>query len=273
MAARLDGRMPSDVAAGSEDALLIRPTRWSHCALLFTGGRYLSVLGSLKSTLCAQQVSLPRKGRIFSVLVRSILLYSSEAWALTRELFQLLLSFHNKCVRKTNRITLEQTEQYRITTSSLEAKLGIRSIQATLDERCMRWAGHVARMPEQHTPRRLLSSWVRAKRPIGRPQTSTAHCIREKIKRAGLNPQTWTRVANDRDRWEAIALQVKPKNSRKSSKAPTARPAIKLGTDGYDERCYNCLQIGRRNHPRGELACCGAPNCTAVWHACCVSVA
>ena len=91
--------------------------------------------------------------------------------------------------------------------------------------------------------------------------------------RAGLNPPTWTRVANDRDRWEAIALQVKPKNSRKSSKAPTARPAIKLGTDGYDERCYNCLQIGRRNHPRGELACCGAPNCTAVWHACCVSVA
>ena len=172
-----------------------------------------------------------------------------------------------------NRITLEQTEQYRITTSSLEAKLGIRSIQAIIDDRCMRWAGHVARMPEQRAPRRLLSSWVRAKRPIGRPQMSIAHCIRDTIKRAGLSPHTWITDANDRDHWKDIALHVKPKISRKSSKAPTARPKIKLGPDGYDERCYNCLQIGRRNHRRGELACCDAPNCTAAWHACCVGVA
>ena len=232
-----------------------------------------AMFGSLKSTLCARQVSLPRKGRIFSVLVHSILLYGSEAWALTRELSQSLLSLHNKCVRKMNRITLEQTEQYRITTSSLEAKLGIRSIQAIIDNRCMRWAGHVARMPEQRAPRRLLSSWVRAKRPIGRPQMSIAHCIRDTIKRAGLSPHTWITDANDRDHWKDIALHVKPKISRKSSKAPTARPKIKLGPDGYDERCYNCLQIGRRNHRRGELACCDAPNCTAAWHACCVGVA
>ena len=64
-----------------------------------------------------------------------------------------------------------------------------------------------------------------------------------------------------------------PKNSRRPNKSHAARPTIKLGPDGYDERCYNCLQIGRCNHPRGELACCDVPNCTAAWHACCVGVA
>ena len=172
-----------------------------------------------------------------------------------------------------NRITLEQTEQFRITTASLEKKLGIRGIQAILDDRCLRWAGHVARMPEQRAPRRLLTSWVRAKRPTGRPQMSIAHCIRDTIKRAGLNLNTWVEVAEDRDHWAAVALRVQPKISRRPNKSHAARPTIKLGSDGYDERCYNCLQIGRHDHPRGELACCNVPNCTAVWHACCVGVA
>ena len=38
-------------------------------------------------------------------------LYGCEAWALTRDLYRSILSFHNLCVRKMNRITLEQTEQ------------------------------------------------------------------------------------------------------------------------------------------------------------------
>ena len=173
-----------------------------------------------------------------------------------------------------NRITLEQTEQYRITAASLEKKLGIRPIQAILDDRCMRWAGHVARMPEQRAPRRFLSSWVREKRPTGRPYMTIAHCICDTIKRAGLNPRNWTNNADDREGWAVISQQVKPKISRKpTNNATTARPAIKIGPDGYDERCFNCLQIGRHDHPRGSLACCDAPNCTAVWHACCVGVA
>ena len=174
-----------------------------------------AMFGSLKGILCARRVDLLRKGRIFSVLVHSILLYGCEAWALTRDLYRSILSFHNLCVRKMNRITLEQTEQYRITTASLEGKLGIRPIQAIIDDRCMRWAGHVARMPEQRAPRQLLSSWVRAKRPIGRPHMTIAHSMRDTIKRAGLNSLSWISAASDRDHWKTIASQVKPKISRK----------------------------------------------------------
>ena len=122
-----------------------------------------AIFGSLKSSLCARRMSFDRKGRIFGTLVHSILLYGCEAWALTAELYRLILSFHNRCVRRMHRITLEQTEMYRITTASLEGKLGIRAIQATLDDRCLRWAGHVARMPESRAPRCLLTSWVQAK--------------------------------------------------------------------------------------------------------------
>ena len=122
-----------------------------------------AMFGSLKSSQCARWVSFDRTGRIFGTLVHSILLYGCEAWGLTTELCRLILSFHHRCVRRMHRITLEQTEMYRITTASLEEKLGIRAIQATLDDRCLRWAGHVARMPESRAPRCLLTSWVQAK--------------------------------------------------------------------------------------------------------------
>ena len=50
-------------------------------------------------------------------------------------------------------------------------------------------------------PRRFLTSWVRAKRPIGRPRLSTAHCISDTIHRADLDTKNWVHLANNRDEW------------------------------------------------------------------------
>ena len=109
------------------------------------------------------------------------------------------LSFHNQCVCRMHCIVLEQTEKNRITTVSLEGKLGIQAIQATLDDRCLRLAGHIARMPEDRAPKCPLVGWVQAKRPIGRPRMTAAYCIRGTIKGARANPEKWGAIAHDRD--------------------------------------------------------------------------
>ena len=170
-----------------------------------------AMFGSLSCTLCARHVSLTRKGRIYSSLVLSILLYGCESWALTADLRQKVTSFHNKCVRRMHRITLHHTQEHRIRAAALEEKLGIRGIQATMDDLRMRWAGHVARMPENRLPRRFLASWVRAKRRAGRPYMSTVQCTSDTIRRAGVSTQTWVEYASDREAWKITAAMVKPK--------------------------------------------------------------
>ena len=88
-----------------------------------------------------------------------------------------------------------------------------------MDDLRMRWAGHVARMPETRLPRRFLTSWVRAKRRPGRPYFSTAQCLSDTIQRAGIGIQKWVDYASDREAWREIAAAVKPKLSRKPLQA------------------------------------------------------
>ena len=57
-----------------------------------------AMFGSLKSTLCAHQVNLTLKGKIYQTLVVNTLLYGCEAWALTAETRRMLASFHGRCV-------------------------------------------------------------------------------------------------------------------------------------------------------------------------------
>ena len=160
-----------------------------------------AMFGSLKSTLCARHVQLKLKGKIYRSLVVSILLYGCEAWALTAELRWQLIAFHRRCVRRMNHVTLKHSEKHRISTASLEKKLGICDIASIIDDLCLRWAGHVARMDESRLPRRFLTSWVANKRRNGRPYKSTIHRIQDTIRLTGVHLDGWVVYAQDREAW------------------------------------------------------------------------
>ncbi len=60
-----------------------------------------SSFGALKNVLgvlTSLSVDLRVQGMIYNALVLSILLYGSEAWCLREDIFNRLLSFHNRCV-------------------------------------------------------------------------------------------------------------------------------------------------------------------------------
>ena len=46
----------------------------------------------------------------------------------------------------------------------------------------LRWAGHVARMPEERLPRKLLTGWVEHPRPHGRPEQTFGHALDKALK-------------------------------------------------------------------------------------------
>ena len=150
-----------------------------------------------KSTLCTCQVNLTLKGKIYPILVVSILLYGCEAWALTAETCRMLVFFHGRCVRCMHHITLEHTQKHRILTASLEGKLGISGIPGIIDDLCLRWAGHVAQMDDARLPWLFLTSWVHAKCRCGRPYKSTIHRIQDTIRLTGAHLNNWVELAQD----------------------------------------------------------------------------
>ncbi len=72
-----------------------------------------------------------------------------------------------------------------------------------LQHRLLRWAGHVSRMPWHRTPRKLLTSWVRHKRPVGAPSMTFGRKLNKALKSVGISTlaATWMREAQARNAW------------------------------------------------------------------------
>ena len=60
-------------------------------------------------------VSLKDKGKVYSVLCLTILLYGSECWSLREDMFNRLRVFHNTCVRSMCRVTMRHVIRHHIT--------------------------------------------------------------------------------------------------------------------------------------------------------------
>ena len=89
----------------------------------------------------------------------------------------------------------------------MEARLGLRPVDSYIAQRQLRWAGHVARMDfETRLPRKFLSSWVRHKRPLGRPQTAYGHGLAQRLKDQNIDLKRWHELAADRDVWRKLTL-------------------------------------------------------------------
>ena len=78
------------------------------------------------------------------------------------------------------------------------------NIVRVIKSRRMRWAGHVARMGEGRGVYRILVGKPEGKRPLGRPRRRWEDNIQE----VGCGGMDWIELAEDRDRWRALANAV-----------------------------------------------------------------
>jgi hypothetical protein len=72
----------------------------------------------------------------------------------------------------------------------------------------MRWAGHVARMGEKRKLYKVLVGKPERKRPLGRPRHRFENWNRMDLREIGLGNVDWIRLAEDRDRWQAVVSAV-----------------------------------------------------------------
>ena len=97
---------------------------------------------------------------------------------------------------------------HHITTKELLDRLGLKSLDAYVNRRQLQWAGHVVRMPYERIPRKMLSSWVGEKRPVGCPEFTYGRGLNKALKKSGIPKVEWAALAEDRQNWRLLISEI-----------------------------------------------------------------
>ena len=83
-------------------------------------------------------------------------------------------------------------------------RAGLPNIQTILMKTQLRWAGHVARMPDHRIPKKLFFGELRdGKRSLGAPKKRFKDSLKASLKAFGINHVTWEQTASERSKWRA----------------------------------------------------------------------
>ena len=175
--------------------------------------------GRFRSKIYANRgVSAEAKAKAFQAFVLSILLYQSECWALRSELQREICVFFNRCVRVMTGINRRFQRDLRMTTAQVARRANLRTCESYISERCLKWLGHVARMPDDRLPRQTLFARVRGPRAIGGQQMTTRARLHKLVSsipavleekgqhdlKNEFASMGWVGAANDRTTWAKI---------------------------------------------------------------------
>ena len=173
----------------------------------------------------SNSVSFEAKRAVYERLVLSIGLFGCECWCLSEVLWRRLRCFHAQCLRAMCRVTRKHAWDHHISTQELGQRLGLESIDFYVARRQARWLGHVARMPFDRTPRKMLSAWVPSSRPTGCPSMTYGRSVEKSLSRLGIPRAGWAELAADRVAWYA-AIGGKPPTRRADVPAAAATDTL-----------------------------------------------
>ena len=148
-----------------------------------------------KCIFSSSKIKLNVKANVYRTFILPILLYGVECWCLTEKLLNRLRSFHHRCVRAMCRVTLLE-------------RLSFNSIDTYVCRQQLRWAGHVIRMPWSRLPRKIMSCWVRSKRPRGAPRFTYGRSLVKCMKKVDIDPVDWHVLAMDRLSWRRLLHNI-----------------------------------------------------------------
>ena len=154
----------------------------------------------LRNVWKSKQYSLKTKIKLYNSNVKSVLLYSSECWRVTKKDMARVEAFHNGCLRRICKIFWPN----KVSNKALYEKTGCQSLVLEIKKRRFRWLGHILRMPMEKIPKVALRWTPTGKRKRGRPKNTWRRTVVAELDEINL---TWGQaelVARDRDRWRKV---------------------------------------------------------------------
>jgi len=153
-----------------------------------------------------RSISRHTKVRLFNSNVKSILLYGSESWSLTKRLEQKLQVFINNCLRKILQIywpqTISNEELWRTTKQSPVIK--------QIMKRKYKWIGHTLRKQNTEIPKQAFRWNPPGTRRRGRPCLTWRRQTVKELGELGMTLDQAEQLAQDRREWRKFANGLCP---------------------------------------------------------------
>ena len=112
--------------------------------------------------------------------------YGAETWTLTNKTEKMLMTWERKILRKINGPTKENG-QWRIKTNSeLITKYKSQDIVTVIKIRILEWLGHVIRMNETRSVKKIFEGKLERRRGRGRPRLRWINDVEDDLRKLGV---------------------------------------------------------------------------------------
>ena len=162
---------------------------------------------ALAKTLKSSILSRKTKTQIYTTIIRPIVTYGTETLRLTKELERRLEVFENGVLRQIYGPVFdpEMGAWRRRHNEELRNLTGLPPITNIIRSQRLRWAGHLARMPEDRVAKGVLRGRPEGTRPLGRPRMRWLDNVERDVGQLGLEEvEDWWEVAQDRMGWQHL---------------------------------------------------------------------
>ena len=152
----------------------------------------------------SHHLSRRRKFRVFEVFVLTKLLFCAELWRMPPEQWRRLEKFYNRCLRTLAGRTLWTMARDHVSDADIRTALGARPLPELVDRACLRWYGHVVRMPVTRLPQQLLygriTAWPLDTSRAAGPHRYSHRCL-QALRHFGIDSTVAAHAAQDATRW------------------------------------------------------------------------
>ena len=148
--------------------------------------------------------SFLNKIRFFNTDVKSVLLYGSETWRVTKTTTGMLQTFINKCLR----YILKTKWQDTTTNIEIWRRTDQQNTRREIARRKWTWIGHTLRKQTNNVTRQALDWNPQGKQKTDRPKITWRRSIDEEVKKHGTTCTEMKKAANNRVRWKRVILAL-----------------------------------------------------------------
>ena len=130
------------------------------------------------------------------------MIYGAETWTLTSKIRKILMAWERKILRKMYGPP-EEDGQWRIKTNEeLRTKYTSQDIVTVIKFRRLEWLGHVSRMNETRSAKKIFEGKLEGRRARGRPKLRWINDVEDDLMELGV--KRWRTKALDREEWASI---------------------------------------------------------------------
>jgi hypothetical protein len=128
---------------------------------------------------------------LYKTIIRTVVTYGAETWTLTSKMEKMLMTWERKILRKIYGPTKENGQWGIKTNEELMTKYKAPDIVNVIKIGRLEWLGHVVRMNETRSVKKILEGKLEGRRSRGRPRLRWINDVEQDLRKLGVKRKHW----------------------------------------------------------------------------------